>query len=457
MRIPPAFLTAVAGYALQGGLAALAFALTRIGGDGQALGRSGNGLLLGLAGVLLAGGVGGLVLARRAARDDLRGQFRLPLLMTLITGVLCAVAIEVGLRVVARPDALGARIGNVVLLPYDWNALAAANRAMLERSRGPDAFFVSDTRLGWTVAGSRRSRDGLYVSSAEGLRGEVLGERRANVPVDNRVALFGNSYAFAEEVGFPDSLAPKLEAELPQGFSVLNFGVPGYGVDQAVLRFKLLDEAWQPRIALLTFINDDLYRVANVYAFLKVSWGLPVSKPRFVVNGGQLELRNSPPLAGEDLFGRRSIFELPLLDHEIEFVAERWYRHPLHASWLLRLLNGMYPPWPRPGPLVGDAAIADISARLIEDFANSARASGVRPVIAYIPTSGDFRTDGSRTVWNNVARQLAAANVPMTDLTACMREGALPEDELFMPGGHYTGAGNALLARCLAPIVRAIE
>jgi hypothetical protein len=456
VRLSPASLTSVAGYALQAGLGVLAFALTRIGGDLGALGRSGNATLLGIAAVFLVGSIAGLTGARRAAGTDLHSQFRLPLAMTLLTGIICWLAIEIALRVVARPDPLGARIGNVVLLPYDWPTVVAANRAMLERARGPDAFYVSDPELGWRIAPSRRSRDGLYMSSAEGLRSGSIGARHADTPADKRVALFGNSYAFSEEVAYPESLAPQLEAELPTGTSVLNFGVPGYGVDQAVLRARLLDPAWQPRVALLTFINDDLYRVGNVYAFLKVSWGLPVSKPRFVVDaGGQLELRNFPPLAGDELFGRESIFDLPLLDLDNEFVAERWRRHPLHASWLLRLLDGLYPPWPRPGPLADDPAIADVSARVIEDFAKRSLASGIRPVIAYLPTSGDFRSDSSRVVRDTVLRQLASAGVPAANLTDCIRAGGLAQDALFMPGGHYTGAGNALLARCLAPLVRA--
>jgi hypothetical protein len=455
LKMPPAVLTAISGYALQAGFFGLAFAATRAVGDwGSALqSRSMQLLLAGSAGALLLAMIG-LLVARRAAGTNSRAQFRLPLLASFMTGILCLLCVEIGVRVIATPDPLGARIGGTILLPYDWPSLAAANREMLARSQQPEAFYVPDTALGWAVGPGRRSRDGLYLSSTEGLRSAIQGQRLADTPPDNRIALYGDSFAFSEEVPYADSLAPKLDAELKADGRVLNFGVPGFGVDQAVLRFRQTVREWSPRVAILTFIDDDLYRVANVYAFLKVDWGLPVSKPRFVLADDQLRLLNVPTLSGEDLFGRASIFDLPLLDRDIEFQAARWRRHPLHASWLLRLLNGLFPTWPPPSELLSDKAIAAVSTRIIEEFVREAVAAGVAPVVAYFPTSGDYSPDGRRELKRRVLANLANGGVTVTDLTDCIADRVPPGDR-FVAGGHYTGAGNAGVAACLAPLIRA--
>ncbi|MDP2325891.1 MAG: hypothetical protein Q8N51_17950 [Gammaproteobacteria bacterium] len=448
-------MTAISGYALQAGLFGLAFAATRAVGDwsGALQSRSMQFLLIGTAGALLLG-ITGLLLARRVAGVDQKRQFQLPLVASIVTGVLCFLSIEIGVRLIATADPLGTRIGSTVLLPYDWPAMVEANQAMLARSRQPDAFYIPDSELGWAVGPSRRSKDGLYLSSPEGLRSAVQGgQQEIGLPAE-RVALYGNSFAFSEEVAFQDSLAPKLERELAPGARVLNFGVPGFGVDQAVLRFRQTAGKWSPRVAILTFIEDDLYRVANVYAFLKVDWGLPVSKPRFVLEGDELHLKNVPTLSGDDLFGHPSIFDLPLLDHDIEFQAQRWRHHPLHASYVIRLLNGLFPTWPPKSDLVSDETIAAVSARVIQEFESAAIDARVVPVIAYFPTSGDYSPGGRRDLKRRVLANLSVMGVPVADLTQCIADN-VPQAELFVPGGHYTGPGNAGVAACLAPLVRA--
>ncbi|MBL8201886.1 MAG: hypothetical protein JNK40_13035 [Chromatiales bacterium] len=449
-----AILAVAGGYGVQAGLLGLAFAATRAGGDlGSSLESSGSRLLAGGALALAVTSIALLVLARRRAAAARREQFDLPLSMALVSGLLCFLVIEAGLRVIAQPDALGQRIGATVLLPYEWPAVAQANRELLAGSRPDSDFYVADPRLGWTIGPARTSEDGLYASGAEGLRSREPGLVEAAVRAGPRIALFGDSFAFSEEVAFPDSLARYLEEELGNGAQLLNFGVPGFGIDQAALRFQYEGARWAPRVAVLAFIEDDLLRTANVYTFLKGSWGLPLSKPRYVLRDGRLELVNSPTLAGEALFGRSSVFDLPYLDYEIEFVAERWRRHPLHASYLLRLLNGMFPGWPARGSLVSDDAIVALSTRIIQDFRNSALANGMAPVIVYFPTSGDLNPAGKRPIKNRVLASLAVDGVAATDLTPCFAAGSQAA-EPFMPGGHYTGSGNQAMAGCLAPLIR---
>jgi len=453
---PAVVLAVTGGYLVLSGLLALAFAITRLAGDlSPPLGSGGTRLLAGGALSLLLAGAACLVVARRRAIAHPRSQFQLPLLMALVSGLICFLVMEAGLRIIAQPDALGTRIGATILLPYEWAAVTRTNRALLADSKPETDFYLPDPSLGWTVGPARTSEDGLYVSSAEGLRSDAVGVVESAGHAGTRIALFGDSFIFSEEVSFPDSLARHLEAVLGDGHQFLNFGVPGYGVDQAVLRFEQERSQWSPQVAVLAFIEDDLLRTANIYTFLKGSWGLPLSKPRYALHDGRLELLNSPALAGDALFGRQSIFDLPHLDHEIEFVAGRWKRHPLHASYLLRLLNGRFPPWPARGNLVSDDAIVALSTRIISEFHTTALANGIAPVIVYFPTSGDLDPSGTRPIKGRVLESLAGNGIAVNDLTGCLSAQIAP-DRLFMPGGHYTGPGNQAMAGCLAPLIRAV-
>jgi hypothetical protein len=451
-RIRPETIATVATYLLQGALAALIFSVYQ-GTDQELLDTTSGSVRLlaysSLGGAVLAAVL--LAVAFRAAGSDRRTQFWFPAGLSLVFGAFGAIVLEVGIRVIAKPDPLGARVGATILLPYDWNRLAEFNGELLRKSRLSSAYYVEDERLGWAIGRNRTSDDGLYASSAEGLRSERPGISYATTSAGRRVMVLGDSFAFSEEVSWNDSLARHLSESLPPDGQVLNFGVPGYGLDQAVLRYEIAADEWQPSVAVLTFIQDDLNRMVNVYTFLKVGWGLPLSKPRFVLDGVRPKLLNSPTLDPDEIFGSTSIFDLPLLDYEIEFFARQWERQPLHASFLFRYLVSRVPVWPPANEHTSTAAIAALSSALIHRFMESARAAGTVPLVVYFPSRGDF-AGLDRGLKTRVIDSLATEGVHVTNITECVRERAAAG--LFVASGvHYSGDGNRAVARCLQPLI----
>ena len=82
-----------------------------------------------------------------------------------------------------------------------------------------------------------------------------------------RVALIGDSFTFGEGVRFEDTWGSVLGEALGTHCQVLNFGVPGYGIDQIYLRYMKDVRPWHPTIVIASFIEDDLWRTMSVYAF----------------------------------------------------------------------------------------------------------------------------------------------------------------------------------------------
>ena len=83
--------------------------------------------------------------------------------------------------------------------------------AYYSRSLRPSAYFVGDNEVGWAIGAGREGEGGLYVSSVEGLRSGRRGQSYQHADHQHRVALFGDSFVFSEEVAYPDSLANHLE------------------------------------------------------------------------------------------------------------------------------------------------------------------------------------------------------------------------------------------------------
>jgi hypothetical protein len=203
--------------------------------------------------------------------------------MNLVTVFLILITGEIAMRIVTRSSPEGETLGSTVLRPKNWETFALHNRKLLERGAGDLSYLVYDNLMGWTVGPNRRSANGLYFSSAEGIRAPHVGVSFAKLTKETRIALVGDSYTFGEEVRYEDTFGYLLEKALGPEFQVLNFGVVGYGVDQAYLRYEKDIRQWKPKVVIFNFIAADLDRSLTVYtplgnAFLQASFHLARGK-----------------------------------------------------------------------------------------------------------------------------------------------------------------------------------
>ncbi len=102
------------------------------------------------------------------------------------------------------------------------------------------------------------------------------------------VSIYGDSFTFGAGVSDEEAWSNQLSMLL--GCRVANYGVGGYGSDQAVLRFEQNVDDEAP-VVVLGHLSENILRNVNRYRPLIAaggSWGL---KPRFVLgNDGSLEL-----------------------------------------------------------------------------------------------------------------------------------------------------------------------
>jgi lysophospholipase L1-like esterase len=162
----------------------------------------------------------------------------LPIAVSLVSLLATLAALEVGFRLA------GVSVGTVQI-----------NRATVRRTDNPRLRF--ELRPGSAV-----SAEVEYRVNAEGLRGrETTVEKPAGV---RRVAVLGDSIAFgywvAEEDAFPRQLEAMLGAAGAAGgpVEVLNFGVPGYNLDQEAEALRAKALAFSPDLVVVAFCLNDL-------------------------------------------------------------------------------------------------------------------------------------------------------------------------------------------------------
>jgi len=133
----------------------------------------------------------------------------------------------------------------------------------------------------------------------------------------------GDSFTFGNETEDSETWAAHLQDVLSK--RVINAGVGGYGIDQAVLRAELLFDEYDPDVVILSFIGDDVNRTEFSY----YPYGRR-SKPYFQLNNGSLILRNVPVSRTQPrrrLQGLRRVLGYSFLANAaLSRTAERWWQ-----------------------------------------------------------------------------------------------------------------------------------
>src|SRR6478736_4716947 len=265
--------------------------------------RPGAVFLLAVAGIAAAGAV--IVQQFLAHRRSRSGHFPMVVAMNLVTLMLILVSGEIAIRAASRSSPEGERVGSAVLKPKNWEAVVQHYRQVIDRAGGDLSYLVYDDLMGWTVGPNRRSANGLYRSSSEGIRASEEGAPFARSAGRTKIALTGDSFTFGEDVKYEETWGYFLEKELGSEFQVLNFGVSGYGLDQMFLRYEKDIRRWKPRIVIFGFTSHDTERTMFVYPFISFPGvDMPFSKSRFILRDGELANINAPAPAPKAIFSR---------------------------------------------------------------------------------------------------------------------------------------------------------
>lgn len=381
------------------------------------------------------------------------GHFRFVIMMNLATMMVLLISTELMVRVSARREAGKQFVGNVELIPRDWGRTRAYYRALWKKSKSSDApLMVYDDQMGWGIGRNGFSTpmgEQPYWSSAEGLRAPQGGVTLIRPNARTKIALIGDSFTFGEEVSFEETWGYQVGQWLGPETQVLNFGVPGYGLHQAYLRYEKEVRSWKPRVVIFGFISHNLLRTMRVYPFLSTKWDIPFSEPRFDVRDGELINLNPHPLPPEAIFAKKSIQKLPLLTYDPGYVPHEWQRRWYHHSYLVRFIMSVFPAWSPERLETSEEKLLLINGEILKAFIQEVREDGAIPFVVYFPMRADFGSSSSSPSLGK--RMLEEAGIPYIDTTPCLME-VDPNDRFLV--GHYSPTGNAAVAKCVYDAIK---
>jgi hypothetical protein len=290
-----------------------------------------------------------------------------------------------------------------------------------------------DSQLGWVNRPSLAVKDAwgdgrdLHTNS-RGFRGEEVSDV---IPPGRRRALCsGDSFTYGEGVGDFVTWCYEL-SQLIQGLDTVNLGTPGYGVDQAFLRYQRDASSLDHDLHIFAFIGADLDR-----AGLSTSFGYGRPSMRVIDDA----------LVATDVPVPRLV---PAIFRGVARFGDRLKSVELASRLGKRIFAPRYPSTDETvrelGPLL---------RRLFTEVVKLGESRGATTVFVYLPVGSETDRDHHWRPW--VRDTLAELGYPLIDLTDELRK--LPSDvssEFYIApqepaGGHYSSGGNGWVANEVA-------
>ena len=295
------------------------------------------------------------------------------------------------------------------------------------------------------------------------------GERRTCTSYPTTlIATYGDSFTYCANVRDEETWQTFLAHRLRS--NILNFGVGGYGTDQAVLKYEHQNRN-NTEIVMLCIWPENINRIANIYRpFYTYDDPLNLTKPLFVKGPDGCSLVSNPLKTRDDitkLVDPVFLGELAKLDYWYQFDKDlpslsfpwtlslfRWRKIVLKQLKLAspKALHRYFAPSYPANLYEEDGPFASM-CHVVDRFIATARTRGSAPVIVIVPNKDFVRefTDHGVSRASRLVDYLSSRAYPHTDAIRAMAE--------MKPTGtqlekwycdHATAAGNQVLAGILS-------
>jgi hypothetical protein len=419
-----------------------------------------------LGSMLWAAMVVGVMATTGGRRWIIANRFQL-LLCAATTVLALAVIGEAAVRIVAESD----EDGNTFVRGHHLRPRQLPVRRIEAVARmyfgSSTSFMMADPLLGWAPRPGAKTNG--YTYNTQGVR--VVSRETTFGPTAPpgklRVALFGDSYTNGAEVRDDETWGVYAESALQQlgvPVEVLNFGVNGYGMDQAFLRWRHVGRRYRPSVVVFGLQLENAKRNMNLIRplYQRTTELLPFAKPRFVPEGERLTLINSPVVPLEQLPATvRNMASWPLARFEGYYNPSDYLARPWHASKLFMFATQVISESvsPSANDNVTTAGERDLALRILDAFRRDVEATGSRFLVYYLPKRHELRAlNGTGSVPDaefvrQVEERFDVISAADTLLAEARRTSL---SSLYASGGHYSSAGNKVVGRLLAERLSAL-
>jgi hypothetical protein len=320
--------------------------------------------------------------------------------------------------------------------------------------------------LGWDYPPNVEYADSRGIAYHHGSGGE---RRTCTSFEQSLVATYGDSFTYSADEEDCHSWQTYLGEKIHG--NVLNFGVSGYGTDQAYLKYELNSaRVWTP-VVIMGILPDNSNRVVNVFrSFYAPSGFMGLTKPRYVRKGETFELLSNPLSSPQDMsrlqdpafvrelgqndYWYQQDMNLPRLGfpYTLSLVLWRGYLWE-HLAFALNLPRGTSRVHFFPGNLFEEKEPLAVMRHVVDLFVQTAKARNSRPVVVIMSHKElvlETRKYGISRV-NNLVKYLQDQGYDFVDLIDAMVQMNPTKEQLdSWYREHATPEGNKVIAGIIA-------
>jgi hypothetical protein len=314
-----------------------------------------------------------------------------------------------------------------------------------------------DPQLGWDHKPNRTWRETNHAGHIVVTSYAPDGARRDGLPAKaDLIATYGDSFTASAEVNDDETWQFYLEKQL--GYEVKNFGVRGYGTDQALLKLERdIAHGEISPILILGVFEENINRIVNQFRpfYLPETDGRLAFKPVFHVKEGRLILEPNPltPEAASVSEAEETAHKLVQTDYWAKPDLQNRFPYILQIPSVLGLVWGELERRRLPY-LWQDERAAELMSMIISRFVATVKAAGVTPIILFIPDVRLWGEGRRAPEYENFKDELRHRNPDL--LVVDIAEHDFEEERFnIVPfAGHASAYGNEQIARILAQGLR---
>jgi hypothetical protein len=336
-----------------------------------------------------------------------------------------------------------------------------------------ETYVQFDPVLGWGIRPNRTidHQGTTYTSNDIGTR--ALHSYSPEPPADiTRIAAFGPSFTHGDEVSDEATWTYLLE-QARSDLEVMNWGVGGYGTDQAFLRYKDQGALYTPHVVLIGYEDENMYRnMSRFRPFYQSQTERPLTKPVFALEGEELELLPNPFSSPADV--RDAVLQTPndflnaICPTDYHCIKPGYQQSVLDRLKSFRLLRTLVFPlqYARYDKARGTSLVRsydgplsppeETTLRILSAFAEEVRRNDAVPLVIIFPTTVTMAeyVGKDQPFYQALITHLQNEGIHVLDLrnsfATAMQEKDMGFEAFISPvGGHYNEAGNRLVSQAI--------
>jgi hypothetical protein len=352
---------------------------------------------------------------------------------------------------------------------YEWyNSLVVNNRKITNGDLW--GVFREDALIGYVPKESTVSPNGWWQSNNLGARARQ-DIPREQLPNKRRVLFFGDSFTQGSRVPQEETIQHYINAQASD-IEAVNFGVDGYGMGQAYLRYTTLKDKLKYDHVLLIFVPIvDLWRNINVSREIGENWDSYMIYPRFIVEHDRLKLIASPYSNLKELADDNRDYIKPKLKQHLQeyesFYFQSGYQPNAILDWSVmyrlykailvkiqrhRLLSSIMNP---------DSEAMLITKKIVEAMDGEVREEGSHFSLVFLPTPWEIKSYSHdkhfNRRWQKMVSFICVRQINCIDLMGYFQKVPLDKLDSGYDGGHYGPVSNKLIADFIMQSIRPEE